>query len=63
LKTVKVGFKDGGRSIDPDFQDMVVKLTIVPGPSAIPATSPRGMLALVLLLGVAAMWRFRKAWR
>jgi hypothetical protein len=61
LNTVKLGFKDGGRSVDPDFQDMVVQVTISSAPpSAIPAISPQGMLALILILGVAATWRFRE---
>ena len=61
LNTVKLGFKDGGRSVDPDFQDMVVQVTISSAPpSAIPAMSPQGTLALILILGVAAMWRIRE---
>ncbi len=62
LSAVKLGFKDGGRAVDPDFQDMVIQVTIS-SPAAVPSISPQGMLALVLLLGAAAAWRLRASHR
>jgi len=60
LRTVKLGFKDGGQSVsyDPDFQDMAIKVTIAPAGATIPTMNVQGLLALTLVLAVAAMWRF-----
>lgn len=67
LNSAKLGFKDGGQSIpyDPDYQDMVIKVTVSSAEAevAVPATSPQGLLVLALLMVVAAMWRFRKGRR